>query len=511
MKYFKLFKAITLNSILTLAFVLGTGVSAMAQSDLIITGVIDGDLTGGLPKAVELYVLNDIADLSDYGLGSANNGGGTDGEEFTFPAVSATAGDFIYVATETPGFTSFFGFAPDYVDSDATLINGDDAIELFKNGVVVDVFGDINLSGTGQPWEYMDGWAYRVNGTGPDGSTFVLANWTFSGPNALDGETTNGTAATPFPIGTFSTSVDLIITGVIDGDLTGGLPKAVELYVLNDIADLSDYGLGSANNGGGTDGEEFTFPAVSATAGDFIYVATETPGFTSFFGFAPDYVDSDATLINGDDAIELFKNGVVVDVFGDINLSGTGQPWEYMDGWAYRVNGTGPDGSTFVLANWTFSGPNALDGETTNGTAATPFPIGTFSENRAPDCSNASASVDTIWPPNHKFVAIEVLGVTDPDGDEVTITIDSILQNEPVDSSGDGSFSPDGAGVCSSMAYVRAERDGSGNGRVYHISFTADDGMGGACSEEVLVSVPKSQGKNGAAVDEGPLFDSTVP
>ncbi|MCP4356770.1 MAG: ExeM/NucH family extracellular endonuclease [Chloroflexi bacterium] len=178
-------------------------VQAAPADDLIITGVIDGPLSGGVPKAVELYVVNNISDLSIYGLGSANNGGGSDGEEFTFPAVSASAGSFIYVASETSGFNSFFGFNPDYTSSTAS-INGDDAIELFTSGAVSDVFGDINLDGTGQPWEYMDGWAYRNDNSGPDGSTFVLGNWIFSGPNALDGETSNSSAATPFPIGTYS-------------------------------------------------------------------------------------------------------------------------------------------------------------------------------------------------------------------------------------------------------------------------------------------------------------------
>ena len=117
--------------------------------------------------------------------------------------MAASAGDFIYVASEASGFTSFFGFAPDYT-SGALSINGDDAIELFKNGAVADVFGDINLDGTGEPWDYQDGWAYRVNGTGPDGSAFAIGNWNFSGPNALDGETSNATAATPFPIGTYT-------------------------------------------------------------------------------------------------------------------------------------------------------------------------------------------------------------------------------------------------------------------------------------------------------------------
>lgn len=176
--------------------------TALSQGGLILTGVFDGPLSGGLPKGFELYVTADIADLSTYGIGSANNGGGTDGEEFTFPAVTATAGDFIYVGSEDVGFSEFLGFAPDYTDF-AANINGDDAVELFENGAVIDIFGDINVDGTGEPWEHLDGWAYRSNGTGPDGSTFDLASWTFSGPDALDGETTNATAATPIPVGTY--------------------------------------------------------------------------------------------------------------------------------------------------------------------------------------------------------------------------------------------------------------------------------------------------------------------
>ncbi len=177
--------------------------------------------------------------------------------------------------------------------------------------------------------------------------------------------------------------MSLIITGVIDGPLTGGIPKAIELTVLSDIADLSVYGLGSANNGGGTDGVEFTFPAVLASAGDVIYVATESTGFTAFFGFAPDYVSS-AASINGDDAVELFESGVAIDVFGDIALSGTGQPWDYLDGWAYRNSGvTGPN-ATFTISEWSFSGTNALDNETTNASAAVPFPAGQFAGNLGP-------------------------------------------------------------------------------------------------------------------------------
>ena len=360
--------------------VTNTLILGAALPEMVITGVIDGPLTGGLPKAVEFFVLQDIPDLSLFGFGSANNGGGSNGVEFTFPAVPAAKGTFITVATDTASFFQFFGVLPTYYNGNAPNINGDDAIELFKNGVVIDVFGEINVDGTGQPWEYLDGWAYRVADTGPDGSTFVLGNWFFSGINALDNQTSNATAPIPFPLNGYSntcSSAALVITGVLDGNLSGGLPKAIEFFVVNDIPDLSLYGFGSANNGGGTDGQEFTFPAVPAVAGQYIYIATETAAFESFFGFPPDYTSS-AASINGDDAIELFGNGVVIDVFGDINLSGTGQPWEYTDGWAYRVSETGPDGSTFILANWFFSGPNALDPATNNSNANPPFPLGTY-------------------------------------------------------------------------------------------------------------------------------------
>jgi hypothetical protein len=130
--------------------------------------------------------------------------------------------------------------------------------------------------------------------------------------------------------------------------------------------------------------------------------------------------------------------------------------------------------------------------------------------NQRPDCSAAIASIHTLWPPNFMFASATVLNVTDSDGDAVTITIDSIVQDEPVDALGNGRFAPDGAGVGSTTAYVRAERAGNGNGRVYHIGFTADDGNGGSCTGTVQVSVPKSQGAEGA-VDDGALYDSTIP
>ena len=106
-----------------------------------------------------------------------------------------------------------------------------------------------------------------------------------------------------------------------------------------------------------------------------------------------------------------------------------------------------------------------------------------------------------------------MLGVTDPDGDELVYTIDSIYQDEPVDSYGDGRFTPDGRGLGTATAEVRAERAGTkkvpGDGRFYHIGFTATDPYGEYCVGTISVVVPHDMSKT--PVDQGPLYDSTVP
>jgi len=131
--------------------------------------------------------------------------------------------------------------------------------------------------------------------------------------------------------------------------------------------------------------------------------------------------------------------------------------------------------------------------------------------NRPPDCSGATASLAELWPPNHQFVGVNVLGVTDPDGDPVTITITGITQDEPTNTVGDGNTCPD-ATVSGSTAMLRAERTGNtrvpGNGRVYVISFDATDPKGGKCSGTVSVCVPHDQRPGHSCTDDGQVYNS---
>jgi hypothetical protein len=57
---------------------------------------------------------------------------------------------------------------------------------------------------------------------------------------------------------------------------------------------------------------------------------------------------------------------------------------------------------------------------------------------------------------------------------------------------------------------LRAERDGNKNGRVYWIHLRITDAAGNVGTTKAKVSVPKSQGNNGAAVDNGASYQVCV-
>jgi hypothetical protein len=139
--------------------------------------------------------------------------------------------------------------------------------------------------------------------------------------------------------------------------------------------------------------------------------------------------------------------------------------------------------------------------------------VGDVCDNQNPICGAAESSVALLWPPDHQFIAVTIVGVTDPDGDPVIILITDIRQDEPTNTVGDGSTCPDATSV-GPTAHVRAERIGSldlqADGRVYHIFFTATDPQGGTCSGVVKVGVPHDEGGAAVPMDGGPLYSSGV-
>ncbi|HEX8178042.1 MAG TPA: hypothetical protein VF525_00725 [Pyrinomonadaceae bacterium] len=158
------------------------------------------------------------------------------------------------------------------------------------------------------------------------------------------------------------------------------------------------------------------------------------------------------------------------------------------------------DGTTF---NLTLSARNPSNPDAGNF-ALVP---GHVSANRPPDVSQARPSVAALWPPNHDLIAVSIQGVTDADGDPVTIRVTRVMQDEATNDKGDGDKCPDASGVGTASAQLRAERSGKGNGRFYTIFFEATDGRGGSTPGSVRVSVPHEQ--DGQAIEDGASFDAT--
>ena len=155
----------------------------------------------------------------------------------------------------------------------------------------------------------------------------------------------------------------------------------------------------------------------------------------------------------------------------------------------------GPDSFTFV----------ANDGIVNSNLATVSM---TVLPHTTPVCTAATASPSLLWPPNHRLVPITIDGVTDADGSAVSLSIVSIFQDEPTNGLGDGDTPIDGFGVGTSTAIVRAERSGAGNGRVYHVAFTAT-ANGLSCTGNVTVGVPHDMGNGSTPIDDGPQYDST--
>ena len=126
-------------------------------------------------------------------------------------------------------------------------------------------------------------------------------------------------------------------------------------------------------------------------------------------------------------------------------------------------------------------------------------------ENGSPICTETSQTL--TGPFTGAMVNIAITGASDPEGEALTIVINSIKQDEKVklytsDLQPDGKLSP---------LQVRNQRgtpSDMGNGRFYYIRYTATDPGGLSCQGLKKVIVP---GRVAVPVDNGELYNSLVP
>ncbi len=189
------------STLIAMAAAAVVSIPLVASADLFISEIVDATLPGGLPKFVELTNSGPgSVDLSLYSIGNYSNGSTTlgGGASTVLSGTLAACESYVisYENSDSPGvglFYDTYGFDPDNFDLGA-FINGDDVLALFlgaatgdgSDATLIDIYGVVGTDGTGEVWEYTDGYSYRNNTVTSGNTTFTAAEWTIGGANSLE-------------------------------------------------------------------------------------------------------------------------------------------------------------------------------------------------------------------------------------------------------------------------------------------------------------------------------------
>jgi predicted extracellular nuclease len=145
-----------------------------------------------------------------------------------------------------------------------------------------------------------------------------------------------------------------------------------------------------------------------------------------------------------------------------------------------------------INADW----PADFDGDGPRGTSDHDPLVARFCRDVTAPVITASASPNSLWPPNHKLVPVAVNASATDDADEtVAVQLVSVTSSEPGDGQGDGDTPSDIVIVDPFNFQLRAERAAQGTGRTYTIAYQATDACGNTGTATVAVTVAKSQGR----------------
>jgi len=322
------------NYILTLILTLLISGFSFAQGPMI-TIISDGDCSGGNPKMVEIYAQGAV-DFTLYSLEKQSNGAASWGTTTSLQSFGTVTDDFIYIYSDSSSdevFATEYPSATPAVESGVVNINGDDGIRIIldSDGSVVDQYGVDAEDGTGKPWEYTDGYAKRIDGTGPDGG-FTASDWTYE-KSGLNG---NGSCQ----------------DGTIFEDVMGGVgvyTAPVVYDLLEDFETALPVGALVGDSGMATTPEVVADPATGGTNGDVLKIVTSAGG--NGWQNAQLFLQGDLLDLTTDDKV------VTVDVYSEsafMMLAKTATP---SNGGAESATDASHTGSGWETLTFDFSDP----------------------------------------------------------------------------------------------------------------------------------------------------------
>lgn len=404
-------------------------------------------------------------------------------------AYSATAHDVISgdvaVTFSTPS-GSTFPLGTTTVTGSATDAAGNTATGSFTVTVVDTTPPTLSLPGN-----------LTLEATGPDGA---VATYTATAHDVVSGD-----VAVTFTIS--SGSIFPLGTTTVTGSATDAAGNTATASFTVTVVDTSAPTLSLPGNlmleATGPDGAvaNFTVTAHDIVSGD-VAVKISIPSGSTF------PLGSTTVTATASDAAGNMATGSFIVTVRDTTPPSLTLPGNLV------VEATGPSGA---MATFTASAQDVVSGNVRvvlNPASGSTFPLGTTTitatatdaagniatgsftvtvrDTTTPAIIAVAAFPEVLWPPNHRMVPVAAVGLAIDAVDVLVPTrIVSVTSNEPVDGTGDGDTAPDWEITGPATVNLRAERSGTGNGRIYIITLEARDRSGNASMRTVNVIVPK--------------------
>jgi len=201
--------------------------------------------------------------------------------------------------------------------------------------------------------------AYQFTGLNAE-TTYYFKIWPYSNSGSNINYKTDGTVPSQSKATTEAPAAPIIFISEVADPSDVANAKFVELY--NSGGSTVDLSTGSWYLTIQANGGNYTNIALSGSispGGTYVIANNSTDFETSFTSKVADQY-SGSVSGNGDDAYLLYSNGnqssgTLVDIYGVIDIDGSGQIWEYLDGHAERNSDISEPNTTWTASEWTIT------------------------------------------------------------------------------------------------------------------------------------------------------------